>query len=89
MPESLIQPLTQFGVAGLMGVLWVWERLMSRRRELQLDEAHARIMRREEEIAVLIDLARRNAAALERFELTQRELQKVLEGMSESIRRQG
>ena len=33
-PES-IEPLTQFGAAGLMGALWIWERLLSRRRERQ------------------------------------------------------
>ena len=37
---ELIKNLTQFGVAGLMGVLWVIERWLSRRRETQLDEAH-------------------------------------------------
>jgi hypothetical protein len=40
MPENLLEPLSQFGIAGLMGALWIWERLLSRKRETQLSEAH-------------------------------------------------
>lgn len=77
-----MEALTQFGVAGLMGVLWVWERRMSRRRERQLDEAHERLARRGEELKELIDVVRANTAAVERFERTQQELRRVLERMS-------
>lgn len=87
MPEDLVQPLTQFGVAGLMGVLWVWERLMSRRREAQLDETHDRLSQQGHEVGVLIELVRRNTVALERFEQTQRELRTLLEGMNHAMRK--
>ncbi len=89
MPQDLVQPLTQFGVAGLMGVLWVWERLMSRRREAQLDEAHDRVTRQGDEVGVLIELVRRNTVALERFEQTQRELRTLLEGMNHAMQKKG
>ncbi len=88
MPIELIQPLTQFGVAGLMGVLWVWERVNSRKREDQLDDAHRRLMRQRDEVDVLIELVQRNTTAVERFEKTQSELRKLLEGMNDAMRRQ-
>ena len=50
MPDPMIQQLTQFGVAGLMGVLWVWERLHSRKRERQLSEAHGELMSDREQL---------------------------------------
>lgn len=81
MPTDLIQPLTQFGVAGLMGVLWVWERFMSRQREVQLDAAHQRLMRQQEHLKVLLDTIERNMLALERFEQTQARLHALLERM--------
>jgi hypothetical protein len=76
----MIESISQFGVAGLMGVLWVVERLNSRRRETQLDEAHARLLRRGEELELLTRLVQRNTVVIERFHATQRRLQRVLEG---------
>jgi hypothetical protein len=88
MEMDLIQPVTQFGVAGLMGVLWVWERLLSRKREAQLDEAHGRISRQGEDIRIVLDAMQRNTAALERFEQTQARLGQLLERMNDEMRRQ-
>lgn len=87
MPENAIQQLTQFGVAGLMGVLWVWERLFSRRRERQLSEAHERLMGQREELHELFELVRRNTQAVERFEQTQIQLTELLERMHDEIRK--
>ena len=70
---------TQFGVAGLMGALWVWERMLSRRREAQLNAAHQRIVRQKQELAVLMRMMRRNTQTIERFERTQEQLYKLLE----------
>ena len=81
MPTEMIEPLTQFGVAGLMGVLWVWERLLSRRRERQLSEAHDIITSERHELHELFDLVRRNTQAIERFQQTQNQLQDLLERM--------
>jgi hypothetical protein len=78
MPTDWIESLTQFGVAGLMGVLWVWERTLSRRRDQQLNDAHDRLMRERDAMTVLIRLVRRNTEAIERFERTQEELVRVL-----------
>jgi hypothetical protein len=81
----VIESLTQFGVAGLMGLLWVWERSLSRRRERQLNEAHARLMHQQRELAVLIRLVRRNTQAMERFEQTNRQLITLLDRMHDEI----
>lgn len=78
MPTEMIDSLTQFGVAGLMGLLWVWERTLSRRRESQLNETHDRLMRQGDSLRVLIQLVRRNTEAIERFERTQDQLTRLL-----------
>ena len=87
MPVEFVQPLTQFGVAGLMGLLWVWERLMSRRRETQLNEAHQRMMQEHHELSVLVKLVRQNTRAMVRFDQTQLQLKELLEKMNNEIAR--
>lgn len=80
------QTLTQFGVAGLMGALWLWERLYSRKREQQLTEAHQRLITQQLELQTLIELVTRNTAAIERFEQTQQRLADLLERMDQARR---
>ncbi len=77
----MIEQLLQFGVAGLMGTLWLWERLYSRRRERQLDEAHDRLLGRDRELSILVRLVRQNTKAMVGFEQTQSRICKLLEGM--------
>jgi hypothetical protein len=81
MPLESIESVTQFGVAGLMGLLWTWERWFSRKRERELTEAHERLMGQREALDTLIGLVRRNTEAIERFEHTQQRLNTVLEKM--------
>lgn len=76
-----IEALTQFGVAGLMGALWVWERWLSRRREAQLNAAHETLTHQRQELRVLVRLVRRNTQAIERFDQTQRQIRTLLERM--------
>lgn len=85
MPVDAIQPLTQFGVAGLMGLLWVWERLMSRKREAQLNEAHIHLRSQHHELCVLVKLVRQNTRAIVRFDQTQLQLKELLEKMHHDI----
>ena len=87
MPVELVQPLTQFGVAGLMGLLWVWERLMSRKRESQLNEAPHRMIQEHRELSVLVKLVRQNTRAIVRFDQTQMQLKELLEKMNDEIER--
>ena len=83
---DLIQPLTQFGVAGLMGLLWVWERRMSRQREQQLSQAHARLIRQREHLHVMVKLVQRNTQAIERFNQTQIQLNQILQRVHDEIK---
>ena len=85
MPPDLLEKLTQFGVAGLMGALWIGERVLSRRRERQLSEAHDRLHGEREHLRVLIRLVRRNTQAIERFERTQKQLCELLEKVHHDI----
>lgn len=79
MPHEMMNALTQFGVAGLMGALWVWERFYSRRRERQLSEAHSRILHEREHLQVLVQLVQKNTAAIERFDNVLMQLTQLLE----------
>lgn len=81
MEPNLVEPLTQFGVAGLMGALWVWERTSSRRREAQLTQAHERLAEQRLEVKVLVRLVRQNTQAIEGFRQAQRQVAQILERM--------
>ena len=89
MQPEMIQGLAQFGAAGLMGALWVWERRLSRRREHQLDAAPRRLIRPRHELRVLMRLVQRNTRAIERFEQTQRRFGDLLEEISDGKKRHG
>jgi len=77
--------MLQFGISGLMGMLWLWERTHSRKREQQLTQAHEHLVRREEQFRLMLSLARKNTRALVEFERTQRRLGEVLEGIRNAI----
>jgi C4-dicarboxylate-specific signal transduction histidine kinase len=62
----LTDALAQFGAAGLMGALWVWERLHSRLREQQLSQAHDRLTAQRESLDALCELVRESTRATER-----------------------
>lgn len=85
--SEMIQPFTQFGVAGLMGVLWMWERAYSRRREGQLDEAHEQLRQQQLELSELIAMVQLATDAIQRFEQTQARLYQLLEKMHDDLRR--
>lgn len=87
MPMDLLTSMTQFGVAGLMGALWLWERAYSRKREGQLTLAHDRLMRDRESLGTLIHLVQQNTAAIERFDRTQTQLVQTLEELRHELRR--
>lgn len=82
--QDVIEPLTQMGVAGLMGMLWIWERWMSRKREQQLAEAHQRLMSQRDQLRILIRLVHRNTTAIGRFEQTQGRLIHLLENLKDA-----
>lgn len=79
MIDQGIQAVTQFGVAGLMGTLWVWERSMNRKRETQLTATHDRLVSERQHLHELTRIVHRNTRAIERFEQTQNQLRELLE----------
>lgn len=81
----MVESLVQFGVAGLMGALWVWERAYSRRREQQLNAAHEMIIHGRDQMRIVMHTVRRNTEALVEFERTQRRLGEILEAMQQTI----
>lgn len=77
----MIEQLVQLGVAGIMGVLWVWERMHSRKREQQLTEAHQRISRREDQLDIMVELVKQNTKAMIDVEHTQIRICELLDQM--------
>ena len=73
MPD-LLQILSQFGAAGLIGLLWLVERRHGSRRERQLSEAHRRIVTQEHALDSMINVVRDNTRAIVALEHTQRQL---------------
>lgn len=81
----MIESFVQFGVAGLMGALWVWERAYSRRREQQLNAMHEKLIQSRDQMRVVMHTVRRNTEALVEFERTQRRLGEILEAIQHAI----
>lgn len=75
---SVLNDLANFGAAGLMGAMWLGERRLSRRREEQIDDAHARIARDEQRLSQLVEVVRQNTAAISQFLETQRQVADTL-----------
>ncbi|HTL30685.1 MAG TPA: hypothetical protein VL282_15745 [Tepidisphaeraceae bacterium] len=73
-----VDQVTNLGVAGLMGAMWLWERRTSRQREEQLDEAHARVMSDHIQLDQLIDVVKQNAEAMTRLSSAQEQLLRQL-----------
>jgi len=80
---GFVTDLANFGAAGLMGAMWLWERRLSRTRERQLSEAHARILRDEQRLELLTQVVEQNTSAVARFSETQRQ---VIETLRDLIR---
>ena len=70
--------VAQFGVAGLMGGLWWWERKYSRQREDQLTEAHQEILAQREHLQTLLDALQNNTKAIADFSAAHQELLRAL-----------
>ena len=80
-----INELTSLGAAGVMGVMWLWERRAGAKRERQLDEAHERIMRDEQRLAKLTEVVEHNTAAITQFHQTQHEACELLKHLLEEL----
>ena len=78
MIRDIVELLVQFGVAGLMGTLWVWERTLTGKRERQLNDTHNRLMAEREQMKLLVRLVRRTTRAIERFDRTLDQLRQTI-----------
>ena len=77
----------QFGVAGLMGGLWWWERKYSRQREDELTETHKTIMDTREHLGAVLEALQGNTKVIAEFTAVQGEILRVLrEGGTEALR---
>jgi hypothetical protein len=68
----------QFGVAGLMGALWWWERKYSRQREDELTEAHNALMGQQQHLSALLEALQGNTKVISDFTAVQNEILRVL-----------
>lgn len=82
MEVEALASLTQFGVAGLIGWMWIVERRAASVRERQLQEAHDRLIADRTRLEVLVQALRDNTRALTAIEVGQR-------GVAEVLRRLG
>jgi len=74
MTDQLLTIFSQFGAAGLIGLMWVAERRHASVRERQLSEAHARLTAHRDALATLLDVIKENTRAIATLEQTQRGL---------------
>jgi len=75
----------QFGVAGLMGGLWWWERKYSRQREDELTQAHQALMDTREHLQAVLDALQGNTRVISDFTAVQNEILRVLrDGMGKA-----
>lgn len=66
-PTTIVGDVASLGAAGVIGVMWLWERAGARTREKQIDEAHARIMGDRVALGQLIEVVKQNTEALTRL----------------------
>jgi len=64
----ILDYLMNFGAAGLMGMMWLFERRNSVKRDTQLDEAQTRILADKLQVEALMTLVRQNTEALTRLD---------------------
>lgn len=73
--------LTQFGVAGLIGWMWIVERRAAAAREKLVQEAHDRLISDRTRLEVLVQALRDNTRALTALEVGQRGVAEALRGL--------
>ncbi|MBX3359691.1 MAG: hypothetical protein KF745_14825 [Phycisphaeraceae bacterium] len=79
MEAEVASAVAQFGVAGLVGWMWLSERRSAAAREQQLGEAHQRLMENRQQLSVLIAALDQNTRAMTAVELGQRRAVELLD----------
>ena len=81
MDSGLMTLLAQFGPAGLIGFLWLYERRSGATRERQLSEAHRTVMSLDRQLDSLLTAAKDNTRAINSLERSQHHLLDLLGNM--------
>ncbi len=84
---ELSTAIAQFGMAGLIGWMWLVERRAAAVREKQLCDLHDRIMDERRHADALLSVVTANTKALTALEIGQRGLTALLERMAGTDRR--
>lgn len=79
MDTSVLTEIAQFGAAGLIAWMWLWERRGAVQREMQLTEAHARVLEQRVQLDALLSVVQENTRAVAALEAGQRVLGGLLE----------
>ena len=79
--NGTLTAFTQFGAAGLIGVLWILERRHAAVRDRQLDEAHRKIVTSERDLEALLNVVKENTKAINTLQQSQIHLISLLERM--------
>ncbi len=74
----MLQTLTEFGAAGLIGLMWLCERGRAARRDRQLDEAHQRLLSQRRDLKLWMAIVAQNTRAIGGLEQAHRDLLRVL-----------
>ncbi len=86
MNSELMNMLSQFGPAGLMGMLWLLERRHAAIREKHLSEAHRLIIDRDRDIDALLNVVRDNTRAMTSLEQAQQQMIRTLDRLNDRLR---
>ncbi len=85
MNGTLTALLTQFGAAGLIGLLWIMERRYAAHRDRQLDEAHRKLIDKERDLEALLTVVKDNTKAINTLQGGQVQLIHLLERLHKRI----
>ena len=89
MSSDILVHLSQFGAAGLIGVLWILERRWAATRTRELTETHQRLISRDRDCDVLIDVIKENTRAITALEQGQGQLVELLRSVAVAQSRVG
>jgi len=84
---DILAEIAQYGIAGMMGMLWILERRHSMQRERELTDTHQRLMSQREELSELIKVVQDNSVALTVLENSQARLVQICEQIAAQLTR--
>jgi hypothetical protein len=83
MTPEILGAMAQFGSAGLIGWMWLTERLGAAEHERRVSELHQRVLRDREVLDLVVQALRDNTRAMAELEAGQQRLARALERMVE------